>query len=245
MNDYLLNLLRRMQDDTALPGQQNLEDPHESPKTVSSQAYEEARNFRDAALAPLLMQLIRIETNGDVRSQAYFILGWLAKNAQHLESKQFLVEALNNETETGMLVTILHCLADTYKPSKIDLTPIVALTEHNSRIRHAAYKALTNADEPSEDFLLLRLIEAPKDDVSTLITALMYVGTAKSLPALSKHLKSRNGWVHTFSRSAITMIMIREGFSSEVIQQKVGQSADWVTHHQGRLSLLTHPDRTA
>jgi len=243
MSAYLLGLLQRMADDSYREGEQKVGGVHERSKTVSGTAIEEARSLQDTALLPDLMQFVRAEKDKSVRTRAYFALGCLIRNTSNLEGKQFLVDSLSRETDTHILVSILNRLEEMYKPASISLQRIFELTDYNSRIRHAAYKALTNGEEPVEDFLLERLREAPKDDFSTLINALMYVGTEKSLPQLMTYVKSRNGWVYSFVRNAITVIMLREGYPSAVIEQKIQVSADWVIHHQNRLALLTHPDR--
>ena len=240
---YLMNLLDRMEDDSYREGEIQTEGVFEGGKTVSAAAHEEVEKLQDRALLGALMDLIPEEQDEDKRQNAYFILGWLARNTRDIEAKQFLVSSLSRETETHMLVTILDRLAKVYKPASIDLAPIFELTDYNFRIRHAAYKALTNSEEPMEDFLLERLKEAPKDDLTCLITALMYVGTSNSLPYIMKHTKSRNGWIYSFSRNAVTVIMLREGAGSEEIEQKIQVSADWVSHHVERLMLFTHPDR--
>lgn len=242
MKEYLNDLLRRMDDDSYRPGEDRVEGLYESGKTVSWAAHDEARNLQDAGLAPELIKLITIEKDAPTRTRTYFVLGWLARNTRNLESKQFLVTALTRERETDILVTILDRLADIYKPSSIGLTPIVELTDRNASIRRSAYLALTNSEKPVEDFLLKRLSEAPKEDVEWLINALMYVGTAVSMPAILKHINSRKPGVYSNSRSALTVIMLRQGWTSEDIQNKIKVSAAWVTNFKERLTILTHPD---
>lgn len=243
MKEYLHSLLQRMSDDSYRFGAAKVEGVYESVKTISWAAHDEARNLQDASLVQDLIKIITAEKDASLRSRPYFVLGWLTRNTGNLESKQFLVTALTRERNTNILGTILDRLADIYKPTSVDLTPIIELTDHNAQIRRSAYLALTNSEEPVENFLLKRLAEAPKEDVEWLINALMYVGTAASLPAIMKHLNSRRPGVYSNSRSALTVIMLREGWTSTEVQEKIKVSAAWVVNFQERLTLLTHPDR--
>lgn len=243
MKKYLDDLLQRMNDDSYRPGEETLEGVYESGKTISWAAHDEARNIQDASLVQDLIGMITTEKDATLRSRYYFVLGWLARNTKNLEGKQFLVTALTRERKTNILVTILDRLADIYKSASIDLTPIIELTDHNAQIRRSAYFALTNSEGSVEDFLLRRLSEAPKVDVEWLINALMYVGTAASLPSITKYINSRRPGVYSNSRSALTVIMLREGWTSTEIQEKIKVSATWVLNFQERLTLLTHPDR--
>ncbi|HVU58130.1 MAG TPA: hypothetical protein VHD83_23885 [Puia sp.] len=242
MDNYIQGLIARMSDDSYRPGEKRDDQfMYESQKTISWAAYEEARLLNNPAFFDELYAIIDSTDSTDVKRYAYFILGYNAKNAKDLNATAFLLKKLPKEEKRDILVVILDLLAELYKPRELDISYIYKLASHrNWHIRSSAFRALTNSEERVEDFLIDKLITTDKkDDIRPLLTSLMYVGTAKSIPYVEKHLKSRPPFVKSYSHNVLAVIMLREKFPFEEIQKKLKVSRDFVQTQFERLDILT------
>lgn len=240
---YLQKLIREMSDNTYRIGEEEVEGIFDSDKTVGASAYEEARNISNDELMPELFEIIINAESRDVRHNAYFILGYNAKNLKHLDGTIFLLKCLKSEKDRMNLVTILTSLADLFKPATLDTSYIVKLTEHkNPLVRGAAYEALANNENEVEDFYLQRLgVTQNKHDIRPLLSSLMYVGTSKSIPYIEKYLKSRDSFVKVITINILTVIMLRAEYPFQEIHKKLKVSMEFVQHHFDRLDILSKP----
>jgi hypothetical protein len=243
MTTYIQDLIARMSNDSYRVGETLIEGTYESNKTISWAAYEEARQLRNPDYFNELYDLIDTTDNNDIKHNAYFVLGQNAKNCKELKATEYLLNKLTKEKDATLLVTILDRLAELYKPKKLDTSQIYKLvTNRNWQVRGHAFEALTNNENRVEDFLIDKLKTTnKKDDIRPLLSSLMYVGTNKSIPFIEPHLKSRQPFIKSYSINVLTVIMLREKFSSESIQKKLKVSSDFVQTHFDRLDTLTRP----
>ncbi len=243
MTTYIQDLIKRMSDDSYRAGEKLIDGHYESDKTVSWAAYEEARQIKNPDYFSELYNIIDTADNDDIQHSAYFILGHNAKNCTDLTATEYLLKRLTKEQDKRSLVTILDRLAELFKPKEFDTSSIYKLTTHrNWQIRGRAFEALTNNEDKVEDFLIDKLNNTEKkDDIRPLLSSLMYVGTQKSIPYVEKHLKSRQPFIKSYSINVLIVIMLRERFSFESIQNKLKVSKDFVQTHFDRLDRLSRP----
>jgi hypothetical protein len=244
MSTLIQNLISRMSDDSYRVGEKTADGfTYESDKTVSGAAYEEARQLSNSEYFNELYDFIDTAADEVKKAHAYFILGHNAKNTKDLKATGYLIKRLSAEKSKIILVTILDRLAELYKPGVFDISQIYKLTDsHNGQIRDAAFQALTNNENKVEDFLIDKLITTnKKTDIRPLLSSLMYVGTAKAIPHVKKHLKNRQPFIKSYSINVLTVIMLRENFTFEDIQKKLKVSRDFVQTHFDRLDTLSRP----
>lgn len=193
MKTYVQDLITRMSDKSYREVETVIEGMYESEKTVSWAAHEEARELNNLNLTEDLINIIEQTNDVDVKNNAYFILGYNAKNTHSLVATDYLLSKLVIEKEVSVLVNILSRLSELYKPKVSDTSQLYNLTNHrNWRVRRAAFSALTNNEEEVEEFLIERLATSLNDDdIWSLINALGYVGTSKSVPYVERYLKHR------------------------------------------------------
>jgi hypothetical protein len=232
-----------MADNSYRFGEKTIKGTYESEKTVSWAAYEEARQLNNPEYFSELSNIIDSTEDQEIKQHAYFILGHNAKNTKHLDSTKYLLKKLSKEKYKPILVTILDRLADLYKPNDLDTSCLYKLaTNRNWQIRSSAFQALTNNENNVEDFLIDKLISTEKkDDIRPLLSSLMFVGTKKAIPPVEKHLKNRQPFIKSYSVNVLTVIMLRENFTFEEIQNKLKVSKDFVQTHFDRLKALTRP----
>ena len=215
----------------------------ESEKTVYHAAYEEVRQLADASLLDELYSLLEEQRDNTKRKDAYFIIGYIAKNTNNLPATNFLLESLKVEKDKFTLGVILDRLAELYKPVDLDLSPIYKLTKsRNSIVRGSAFEALTNTGYKVEDYLLEHLSEAQKkEDVRPLLSALFYVGSEKAIPLVEKQLKHRAPVIKSYAHNVLTVILIRRGLSKSEIAKRVKVSEAFVQHHFENMKEFTRP----
>jgi RecG-like helicase len=244
MKPYLLTLLERMSDTwTYTPGQKKIKDTFESNKTVSSYAYNEARQLNNREWLPELFEFISSETNSIKKKHACFVAGCIARNTNDERTCIFFLELLHAEKDNEVLENILIQLSRLFKPVTTDLTPIYKLTEHkNWRIRACAFEALTNTGHPIEQLLALKLEHATnKDDVHFLLRAIAYVATEKSLTVIEPHIKNRKPETREAAKVALTLLLIRGGYDDNYIVKRAKYPLAAVQTLRGRRATLTRP----
>ncbi len=232
-----------MSDDSYRVGEKAIEGTYESEKTISWVAYEEARQICNLEYFNELYELIDSTKSNDIKHNAYFILGYNAKNCKELKATKYLLSKLNKENDKRLIVTILDRLAELFKPKELDTSQIYKLTTNrNWQIRGHAFKALTNNENKVEDFLINKLKTTNKvDDIQPLLTSLMYVGTQKSIPFIKPYLKSRKPFIKSYTTNVLLVILLRENFAYSEIQEKLKVSRDFIESHYVRLDALTRP----
>lgn len=243
MDSYVQNLISRMSDDSYRVGEKKIEGTHETEKTVSWAAYEEARHLNKREFFAALANIIDTTESNEIKDRAYFVLGHNAKNSKDLLATKFILNKLSIEKDRTILVTMLGRLAELYKPREFDISGIYKLTtSRNWQIRGSAFEALTNNENPVEDFLIDKLNTTPnKDDIKPLLTSLMYIGTAKAIPHVEKYLKNRQPFIKSYSINVLTTIMLREKFTTAEIQKRLNVSKGFIQTHFERLETLTRP----
>jgi hypothetical protein len=243
MDSYIQNLISRMADDSYRVREEKIEGSHESEKTILWAAHEDARLLNNSAFFPELVNIIDNTESIDIKNHAYFLLGHNTKNSKDLNATKFLLEKVSLEKEKTTLIIILDRLAELYKPIELDISCLYKFTTNrNWRVRASAFEALTNNRRGVENFFIEKLLTTlNKDDISPLLTSLKYVGTAKAIPHVEKHLKSRQPSIKGHSMNVLTVIMLREKFPFEQIQKMLKVSKDFVQVHFDRLDLHTRP----
>lgn len=232
-----------MQDDSYRPDQEKIEGTFESEKTVYTKAYDEARLLADLSLLPDLFQLIEKSEVDEIKRNAIFIVGFIAKNTKDVSATEFLLKRLQKEKKTHTITLILDRLAELFKPASLDLTIIKNLIDKKgSSIRRCAYYALTNSAHGMEDYLLNKLVETHiLDDIEAIIGALGYIGTTKSVMVLKPLMKNRKFIIKHAVQNSLPTIMVREGFPITEICRTTKISTDFVKYKQENLSKLTRP----
>lgn len=212
-----------MSDHSYRPGEELIEGVYESGKTISWEAYEEARNLRRTELLPILFDLISMPGLEYDKGHIYFIVGSIGKNTRNIEAADFLLKQLKKEKDQMIYVTILNRLAEIFKPHSLDLSYIKNLIEKKGYlIRKAAYRALVNTEHHMEDYFIEKLQqENRKDDIIALIKTIEYIGTKKSLLVLEPHLKNRKSTIRYCVQEVLATIMLREGFPITEICRKL------------------------
>ena len=243
MNKHLQTILTEMSDDSYRSGEWSEEGVYESIKTVSWAAYEKARQLSDISYLPDLYNLVITSTTADTKGHAYFIIGFIAKNAKNEPATEFLLNRLKVEKSTSLIMLILDRLAELYKPAHFDLSVIYQLIEkRGSLIRHSAYMALTNTGQKVENSLLDLLAKtSEREDMIWIIKALSYIGTEKSIAVLKGYLKHRKLHVRDEVRNKLPTIMIRAGIPITEICRLNRVSTQFVEFHKAQIDLLTRP----
>ena len=208
---------------------------------VSGEALEEARGISNIEFSDVLFSAIAGEKDTDVKGRLYFILTSLAVNTKNSAITAFLIPRLLIEKDKFVLEEILSCLGKMYKPATMDLAPIIKCTEsRNGFVRGRAYEALTNSGYNVEDFLLDKLKATQQnDDIANILHALIYVGTAKSIPIFKKFLKSRHHASNTAAITGIAILLLRDSAPTEKISQLSGYSPAAVKDFQNRIGEFT------
>jgi len=240
MNSYIKDLVSRMLDRTTLEKRMKFGFT-EITHPISGEALEEARGISDIEFSGILFSAIVSEQDIDIKGRLYFILTSLAVNTKSLEITAFLVPRLLIEKDKYVLEKILSCLGKMYKPATMDLAPIIKCTEsRNGFVRGRAYEALTNSEYNVEDFLLDKLkITQQNDDIASILHALIYVGTAKSIPIFQKYLKSRHHGSGTAALTGFTILMLRDSATLEEISRISGYSVEAVSGLEDRIEAYT------
>jgi|GEM_PF-5853404 len=240
MVSYIKDLVSRMSDRTT--SEKRLKYGFtEITHPISGEAIEEARGISDIELSDVLFSAIVSEQDVEIKGHLYFILTSLAVNTKSLDITAFLVPRLLIEKDRFVLETILSCLGKMYKPATMDLTPIIKCTEsRNSFVRGRAYEALTNSEYNVEDFLLDKLkLTQHNDDIASILHALIYVGTCKSLPIFKKFLKSRHHASSTAALTGITILLLRDSASIEEISRISGYPVEAVSGLEDKIAAYT------
>jgi hypothetical protein len=232
-----------MSDDSYRPGEEVIEGMYESSKTISWEAFEEARQLRKPELLPMLFELINQPELQNDKSHLYFIIGFIGKNTDNPEAANFLLQQLKKEKSPIVCITILDRLAEIFKPHNLDLSYIKHLIEKKGySIRSAAYRALINTEHQMEDYFIDKLQqEIRKDDIIALMRTMEYIGTKKSLSVLEPHLKNRKLTVKHIAQEVSATIMLREGFPITEICRKLKLPALAVQVVKKILPLRTLP----
>ncbi len=126
MNEYLLDLLNRM-DDTS---DQKMEPGYDSSKTISWKALREAEKLDNPDLVPQLIEYIEKEKKKEYRSHAYFALGHLTKNTDNKNGVQFLINRIDKEKDQYIIGALLDRISDLNKPKRTNIDPIIASTKN-------------------------------------------------------------------------------------------------------------------
>ncbi len=241
MKTYAQDLITRMSNDSYRDGEITIEGIYESEKTISWAAHEEARDLNNSSLNDELINIIEQTNDTDLKNNAYFALGFNAKNTNSLSVTDYLLSKLTVEKDVSILVQILNRLSELYKPKTSDTLQLYKLVNHrNWRVRRAAFNALTNNEEKVEEFLIDKLSTSLNDDdIWSLVNALGYVGTTRSIPFIERHLKRRNQDIKGVAINVLIRIMIREGCNNQDIKTKTGVSDEYIDRSRERVDLLT------
>lgn len=230
-----------MQNDSYLPGEVKVNGLYESEKTISSHAFNEARELKD--LNYLSDLYISLENNSDdsVRQSIYFVIGHILRNTFSEKDTKRLISALNTEKDNFTKVFILNRLEEIYKPTTLDLKPIFDLNNsRNWHVRCSSYLALTNTEKSNEDYLnQLILTKEKEDDIVYILRALGFIGTKKSLPSVEKYLKDRKAKIKYEANIVLATIMLRESQNVSEIIKKTNHPESFVIRLKERLDVLT------
>ncbi|MCP2045680.1 HEAT repeat domain-containing protein [Pontibacter sp. HSC-36F09] len=206
MEEYLLNLIERMGNDS---GQNNMEAVYDSSKTISWKAFREAEKQDNESYIPQLMEFIEKEKNKKKKDRAYFLLGHIAKNTGNIVAVKFLIQQVEKETDKYVVSALLDIIAYLKKPNGMDLQPILnAMKSEKWLIRHSAISALKESSDEEVENALVEVLNNSTDpnDLTYANATLNKVGTPKAIPYIKNHLRSRKRDVKLSAKLAIEEI---------------------------------------
>jgi len=183
-----------------------------SSQSRSWNAHREAEKINDKAFIPDIIRLIEKEKKADKKQAAYFLLGHIVKNTSAEDGVSYLIQRVNKETNKYVLSTLLDRIRDIPKTKDLDLTPILmAIKSDKWLIRYSAIQSLMGADNSEAELALIEILSQSSDnyDLTYANSTLSYIGTARAIPYLEKHLKSRKRDVKDSADCAIKSIQKR------------------------------------
>ena len=181
--------------------------------SVSARAYREIESAADPALLRAALETVVLEKDKERRRALYFIIFKLAVNLKNQEACPFLIRQLERESDKYVLMFLLDWIADLPKPKGTDLTPIFRhLDDKRWQVRHSAIGAFKHTESPIAEQSLINILQTTSDpfDLVYANATLNYIGTAKAIPAIEQHLKSRKLDVKMTAQCAINEIQKRE-----------------------------------
>ncbi|HEY4197406.1 MAG TPA: hypothetical protein VGM63_17820 [Mucilaginibacter sp.] len=241
MNRYIDILLKKMSDNNYVNGEIKIEGIYESEKTISFKAFDEARAISNIEYLDDIYFRIQHEKDLTTKSNLYFILKHIGINTQNIEATSFLINRIVIEKNKDMLVSILCNLSELYKPSIIDISPIIkCMDNRSSRVRGMAYEALINSEYDVEELLLKKLKNNKNtDDIVYLIRAIQYVATYKSKATIEKFLKSRKPVINNVATYAMAILLLRENIAIDYVHKKTKISVQTLYDLNKKLSIFT------
>ena len=204
--EYLLDLINRMN---------TKDDARTSDLSVSWQAHREAEAISDPSAFPWLYGIVEANPGkkaGDVRDNAYFIIGKLLKNSFDREACEFLIQRLEVEDNKYVLSRMLDRITELTLPTEMDITPIVACSKSEKwLVRHSALCALgALATKQSREALAFYLEQDDekqyRDEMIYANASLGRIGCAEDIPLIEKHLHSRSPAIRDSARFALERI---------------------------------------
>ena len=205
MDKYLIDLIERMSDTS----DQIMEGGYDSSKTISWKALREAEKIENADFIPQLFAFIDHQKDKKKRSQAYFILGHIAKNLNDTTALNYLINRVDKETDKYVIASLLDRIASINKPAETDLQPLISATKNESwLIRHSAIQSLNNSVDTIAETALIAIIDNSDDPYNLIyaISTLNRIGTPRAIPYLEKQLKSKKTKVKNAAKFAIEAI---------------------------------------
>ncbi len=148
------------------------------------------------------------------RGAMYFVIGKVAKNIGSSDATGLLISRLAAEDDKYLLSFMLDRLAELPKPPTTAIQPIIDLTrDERWQVRHAAIGALNKSTDSAAETLLIAIVEADNDpyDVTYALSVLNRIGTARSVVAILKHVKSRKRDIRVAAQLALEEITKRTG----------------------------------
>lgn len=210
MNEYLIDIIERMCDTSS----QIMETGHNSSESISWKAYREAERVSDIDFIPQLMLFIDKEKDKKKRDKACFLLGHIAKNTNSRLALTYLIQRVNKESNKYIISSLLDRISDLQKPPGTDLEPLIKMTKSDKwLIRHSAIKSLNHSSDSVAEAALIEIIDVSNDPYNLIYSnaTLNRIGTARAIPYLEKHLKSRKRDVKLSAQYAIEEIKKRSG----------------------------------
>lgn len=187
MNDYLIELINRMNDES----DQKMVAGYESSKTISWKAFREAEKIENPEYIDELISYIQQEKNKKNRNRAYFVLGKIAKNIDDKKTAQFFINRIEKETDKYVIMSMLDRLEDIDKPQETNILPLIDATKNKKwQIRLSAIDALNLTTNELAENRLIEILSNSKDtsDLTCSNSVLGKIGTRKSIPFLKKML---------------------------------------------------------
>lgn len=160
------------------------------------------------------MLFIDKEKDKKKRDKACFLLGHIAKNTNSRLALTYLIQRVNKESNKYIISSLLDRISDLQKPPGTDLEPLIKMTKSDKwLIRHSAIKSLNHSSDSVAEAALIEIIDVSNDPYNLIYSnaTLNRIGTARAIPYLEKHLKSRKRDVKLSAQYAIEEIKKRSG----------------------------------
>lgn len=205
MNDYLIDLLNRMNDTS----DRKMEAGYDSSKTISWKAHREAEKLNNGDYIPQLIDYAVKEKKKDNREQAYFILGHLVKNTNDKDGVQFLINQIDKEKDKYTISSLLDRISNFEKAPDVNIDPIInAVKSDKWLIRHSAISALKQTENKNAEAALIEVLKSSTDfhDLSYANSTLGSIGTNDSIPYLQNLLSYKKQDVGCSALHAIIKI---------------------------------------
>jgi HEAT repeat protein len=192
LNKYICELVTRMLDNSDY----ETIVPYNSSLSISFKAHREAETLSDPKYIDNIIDNISNEKKPKRRGAMYFIIGRIIEHNYYEPGMLFLINRLDFETNKYIVSAMLDRIADTHKPSHLDLTKIFKCLKHKDwQVRFSAITALSKTENPLVDDFVIAILEDPKKTrihQELALTVIYNVGTLKCLPTVEKLSKSKS-----------------------------------------------------
>ncbi|WP_227936422.1 HEAT repeat domain-containing protein [Alkalihalobacillus deserti] len=188
--------------------------PIASDEGISWKAYREAENIKDETYIFYLAELLEGLKNKksrherEKREAIYFILKWIGVNSCNKEVPQILMRCLHSETNMHTIGKLLDYIREQedYIPNYKEIIHYV--DDKRWQIRRPAIDLLGKCKEKEVEIKLLDLLKVSDDkyEVGDICSALINVGTERSIPLLLEKVNDKQQWIRSSAYEALAFI---------------------------------------
>jgi hypothetical protein len=205
MREYIDELIMRMVDNTPPTG---------SDEGISWKASREAEKLNDETYIPYLTEQLdglknkKSKQEREKREAIYFILKWIGINSGNKQVPLILMKYLHLETNMNTVGSLLD-----YIGSQVGYIPyykkiIQFLDDKRWQIKRPAIDLLGKYKEKEVEIKLLDILKNSDDPyvVGDICSALINIGTERSIPVLLNKVNHKNQWIRSNSYEALACL---------------------------------------